>query len=183
MVVYGVEGSHHWLLRCEHQVGPDPICTPSVATHSHLPCPLPHSAALLAVRQLRRTAPSVLPARPLSSFITWSGAEDPQRRREGLAWLRINSAWGRKCPTVSCSVVFRVPKDRKETQEKPDQQGPKGKQERWACQASPVGGWVSPCYLSCEGSQGKCGPHGGCQGLGLCGPGLAQSQPQPTGPL
>ena len=39
-------------------------------------------------------------------------------------------------PTVSCSVIFRVPKDRKEIQEKLDQQDPKGKQERWACQAS-----------------------------------------------
>ena len=39
-------------------------------------------------------------------------------------------------PTVSYSVIFRVPKDRRETQEKLDQQDPKGRQERWACQAS-----------------------------------------------
>lgn len=158
MVVYGVGGSHHWLLRCEHQVGPDPICTPSVATHSHLPCPLPHSAALLAVRQAG-TAPSVLPARPLSSFITWSGAEDPQGRREGLAWLRISSAWGGESAYCILFCGFQGPKGQKGDPGEAGPTGPKGEAGEMGLSGLPVGGWVSPPgTCPCEGPKVNVGP-------------------------
>lgn len=38
------------------------------------------------------------------------------------------------CLVLQESMERRVPKDQKETRESLDQLGPKGKQERWACQ-------------------------------------------------
>ena len=148
LVVYGVGGSHHWLLSCEQRVGPDPICTPSVATHSHLPCPLPHPAALLAVRQVG-TAPSVLPARPLSSFITWSGAEDPQGRREGLAWLRISSAWGGGGKCLLYLVLWFSGSQRTERRPRRSRTNRTQRGSRRDGLVRPPGRWLGkpPCYL------------------------------------
>lgn len=61
------------------------------------------------------------------------GHRGPQGH-QGSPEPRANS----DCLVLLESTERRVPKDRKETQEKPDQQDPKGKQEKWACQASRV---------------------------------------------
>lgn len=150
-------GSHRWLLRYEHKVGPKPHMRPLVAaqSQSHLLYPLhalPHPAPLLAVRHARGCPFSVSDQAPLLiHHLVWRGGPTRRRWGSGLAWTKLwgpASIGGRESAYCTLFCGFQGPKGQKGDPGEAGPIGPKGEAGEMGLSGLPVCGWVGLTLLA-----------------------------------